>query len=148
MNISRHLRPKEASFDLTPMVDVIFLLIIFFTLTSQFTSTTHTPLDLPEERGEPDAPKETHELVIDLDRDGNVKVLGQSYDLATLGTFLAGREFAVEGQTVEEGVEQPVDVVIRADRACTTASLNALAEVLMRVGVRRWSLATSHEGGA
>lgn len=147
MNISRHKRQKEASFDLTPMIDVIFLLIIFFTLTSQFSSTQRTPMDLPREHGEPDAPRQSVELVIDLDRDGGVTVVGKSYDLATLGTFLAGREFALEGQTPEAGLEQPVDVVIRADRHCSTASLNALADVLLRVGVRRWSLATSAEAG-
>ncbi len=158
MNLNRHHRQKEASFDLTPMVDVIFLLIIFFTLTSQFSSTQRTPMDLPREEGEPDAPRQTTQLVIDLDQHGGVSLLGQSYDLATLGTVLAGRQFAVEGQTAPAGnssgggsgdpsVEQPVDVVIRADRRCSTANLNALAQVLLRVGVRRWSLATSSDGG-
>lgn len=147
MNITRHHRPKEASFDLTPMIDVIFLLIIFFTLTSQFSSTHRTPMDLPREQGEPDAPKEATQLVIDMDQFGAVTLLGQAYDLQTLGTVLAGRSFAVEGQTPDDAVEQPVDVVIRADRRCSTAKLNALAQVLLQVGVRRWSLATSSDGG-
>ncbi len=147
MNLSRHTRSKEASFDLTPMIDVIFLLIIFFTLTSQFSSTQRTPMDLPREQGEPDVPKQSTQLVIDMDQFGGVSLLGQTYDLATLGTVLAGRQFVVEGQTPEAGLEQPVDVVIRADRRCSTASLNALAQVLLRVGVRRWSLATSADGG-
>lgn len=152
MNLNRHHHQKDASFDLTPMIDVIFLLIIFFTLTSQFSSTQRTPMDLPREEGEPEASKQSTQLVIDLDQSGEVTLLGQSYDLATLGTVLAGRQFAVEGQTPpaegEAGsVEQPVDVVIRADRRCSTANLNALAQVLLRVGVRRWSLATSSEGG-
>lgn len=159
MNLTRHNRQKEASFDLTPMIDVIFLLIIFFTLTSQFSSTQRTPMDLPREEGEPDAPKQTTQLVIDLDEHGGVTLLGQSYDLATLGTVLAGRQFAVEGgeatgsaeldsgDPTDPSVQQPVDVVIRADRRCSTANLNALAQVLLRVGVRRWSLATSSEGG-
>lgn len=151
MNLSRHQRLKEASFDLTPMIDVIFLLIIFFTLTSQFSSTQRTPMDLPKEHGEPDAPKQSTQLVIDMDQHGGVSLLGQSYDLATLGTVLAGRQFVVEGQapdpSADPSLEQPVDVVIRADRRCSTASLNSLAQVLLRVGVRRWSLATSAEGG-
>lgn len=130
------------------MIDVMFLLLVFFTLTSQFSSTQRTPMDLPRESGESDAERVSAQLVVDLDRDGVVRVLGQVYDLPTLAVLLAGREFVVEGAGPEDGPSQPVDVVIRADRRCSTASLNALAEVLIRAGVRRWSLATSAPGGA
>ena len=138
-------RQKEASFDLTPMIDVILLLIIFFTFTAQFSSTQRTPMDLPRERGE-EAPRASTEMVIDLDANGRVKVLGHEYDLETLATLLAGREFVVEGAGPDaSGLAQPVEVVIRAHRDCTTANLNALAQVLLRAGVRKWSLATSAE---
>lgn len=148
MKLSGRNRQKEASFDLTPMIDVLLLLIVFFTLTSQFSSTQRTPMDLPRERGEPDPSKASTELFIDLDRDGGVMVLGQPYDLGTLQTLLAGREFAVEHPDDPDAAMQPVEVVIRADRNCSTANLNAVAQVLLRVGVRRWSLATSAEGGS
>ena len=38
--------------DLTPMVDVVFLLIVFFILVSQLTRTERTPIELPELPGE------------------------------------------------------------------------------------------------
>jgi len=38
--------------DLTPMVDVVFLLIVFFVLVSQLTRTERTPIELPELPGE------------------------------------------------------------------------------------------------
>ncbi|MFN7440054.1 MAG: ExbD/TolR family protein, partial [Phycisphaerales bacterium] len=40
----------EAGFDLTAMIDIVLLLIIFFTLTSQFVQTLQRPMPLPAER--------------------------------------------------------------------------------------------------
>ena len=100
------------------MIDVMFLLLVFFTLTSQFSSTQRTPMDLPRESGETDAERVSAQLVVDLDRDGVVRVLGQVYDLrrwrAAGGPRVRGR-----GAGPEDGPSQPVDVVIRADRRCS-----------------------------
>jgi len=48
--MSRARRSRERSFaaaDLTPMVDVVFLLIVFFILVSQLTRTERAPIALP-----------------------------------------------------------------------------------------------------
>jgi biopolymer transport protein ExbD len=49
------LRPKQvredATFDLTAMIDVVLLLIIFFMLTSQFAATDRAAVELPAQKG-------------------------------------------------------------------------------------------------
>src|ERR1043165_299487 len=82
--------PSEASFDLTPMIDVILLLIIFFTLTSQFATTQQRPMDLPKEKGEKSPEKASASLVIDLDKDGTYSVLGSPAELQGLVTMVQG----------------------------------------------------------
>jgi biopolymer transport protein ExbD len=132
--------PQTASFDLTPMIDVVLLLIIFFTLTSQFAKTQQAPMDLPREKGEKAPPDKPASLVIDLNREGKFSVLGTEADLPSVTRM-------VEGEVLRAGDSEQLDLVIRAHRECPAVFLNRLAESLAKIGVRNWKLATAGEGG-
>ncbi len=43
-----HYQHHEVRFNMAPLIDVVFLLIIFFTLVSTFASAENVPLDLPQ----------------------------------------------------------------------------------------------------
>lgn len=45
----------EVSVNLTPLIDVVFLLLIFFMVSTTFTKETHLSIDLPEATGEASA---------------------------------------------------------------------------------------------
>jgi len=137
MKFGRARNPEEASFDLTPMIDVILLLIIFFTLTSQFAKTQQSPMDLPKEKGEKERTAAPASLVIDLSKDGAFSVLGTPTDLQSLVKM-------VQGEVLRLGTG--LELVIRADRLCPAAHLNRLAEALAAAGVRDWKLATAGDG--
>jgi biopolymer transport protein ExbD len=137
MRFGRARIPEEATFDLTPMIDVILLLIIFFTLTSQFAKTQQSPMDLPKEKGEKDKGAAPSSIVIDLAKDGTFSVLGSPAELPDLVSM-------VRGEVARLG--SGLDLVIRADRACPAAHLNRLAEALASAGVRDWRLATAGDG--
>lgn len=138
MRFGRARLAREATFDLTPMIDVVLLLIIFFTMTSQFAKTQQSPMDLPREKGEKSGVEKPAELVIDLRKDGSLSVLGMPTDLGKLTRM-------VEGEVLRAG--DKLDLVVRADRSCAAAHLNRLADALAGIGVRNWKLATSAEGG-
>ena len=54
--------------NLTPLIDVVFLLLIFFMVSTTFTRETHLSLDLPEASGErAEAQPEQLEIVISAD---------------------------------------------------------------------------------
>lgn len=137
-----HAREREdASFDLTPMIDVVLLLIIFFMLSSQFANISLRPMDLPREAGVDAPPPDARAaIVIDMDRDGALSVLGQPTTLDDLPGVVAGRDASptLLAQTT---------ITVRADRACSAAHLNRLAETLVGLGARNWRLATSGERG-
>ncbi len=49
-------RPRPASqvdVNLTPLIDVVFLLLIFFMVSTTFTKETHLDIDLPEASAKP-----------------------------------------------------------------------------------------------
>jgi biopolymer transport protein ExbD len=130
----------EAHFDITAMVDVVLLLIIFFSFTAQFSRSLATPMDLPAEKGLPPAPSgATHSVTIDLTREGAVRVMGRDVDQARLAQMLAR-------DVRQAGGGDNLEVIIRADRGCRASHLNSLAGVLTAVGVKTWKLATAEEG--
>lgn len=141
MRFARPTHDNEAEFDLTAMIDVVMLLVIFFAFTAQFTRTLATPLDLPREAGQPSAASAApRSVVVDLTRDGKTVIMGKSVDTDWLVQTIA-RDIRLAG-----GADR-IDVVVRADRRCSAAHLNTLAAGLSRAGVRTWKLATAQEGG-
>ncbi|MDX1633038.1 MAG: biopolymer transporter ExbD [Marinobacter sp.] len=46
-------RSQEVGVDLTPLIDVVFLLLIFFMVSTTFTRESHLQVDLPEASGQP-----------------------------------------------------------------------------------------------
>ena len=49
----RRQQAAEVGVNLTPLIDVVFLLLIFFMVSTTFTRETQLTLDLPEANGEP-----------------------------------------------------------------------------------------------
>lgn len=137
------LRPPKprgiAGFDVTPMVDVAMLLIIFFMMTSQFAQAVRRPMDLPKERGgETETPKRDL-MLIDLLGPDRYSIFGQQMDLPGL----LGRVGAEMKRT--GGPEGRLELVIRADQRSPSAELNRLASALTKMGIRTWRLATAGE---
>ncbi len=69
---------EDESINLTPLIDVVFLLLIFFMVSTTFTKETHLEIDLPEASVEP--VEVTTSEVIDLvvQANGNYVVNGKA----------------------------------------------------------------------
>jgi biopolymer transport protein ExbD len=138
----RTTHPKEVTFDLTNMIDVVLLLIIFFMLTAQFAKSVQSEMDLPKESGDAADSVGEAAVVIDMDRAGQMAMLGAKVDLNEVTRTVRA--------ALDKAGSSPLglDLVIRADRACPAAHLNRLAEALAGMGVRTWKLATQSEGSS
>ena len=134
MKFGRPRLASEATFDLTPMIDVVLLLIIFFTLTAQFAKTQLEAIDLPKEKGVKAEGMQQSTIFIDMRADGRISVLGMPTEVSAVAKM-------VEGEARRLG--DALDLVIRAERACPSQFLNKLAIALAAAGVRNWKLATS-----
>ena len=96
---------REARIDLSPLIDVVFQLLIFFVITTTFLTDTGIPLDLPEaESGEQRSTAE--DLSIRVSADGGIRFRGVIVSLADL-----------ERQIQDAVAESPTGVVtIYGDR--------------------------------
>lgn len=131
----RNNHDEDASFDLTPMIDVVMLLIVFFTLTAQFSGRETAALDLPRTVGDPTIAKDAAVVFVDVDREGKLSSLGQPLDFAEI----------VRQATPAPGAKAGVDVVVRVDRTAPAKHVNDLAKRLRAAGITRWKFATSGE---
>ncbi len=72
----RRQRLDDVSVNLTPLIDVVFLLLIFFMVSTTFTRETQLSVDLPEAQGQvKEAQSEQIEILID--ENGRYRVNGQ-----------------------------------------------------------------------
>ena len=71
----RQLRRPEVSINLTPLIDVVFLLLIFFMVSTSFSELTQLVVDLPEAAGTPASADSTVLLVVDVQ--GNMTLDGE-----------------------------------------------------------------------
>ncbi len=127
--------------DLTPMIDVVFQLIIFFMFTSQFGELRRTDIDLPKEQGEEETEKQQASMIIDLTLDGQYLFESKPMSLIEIERIAAtGVASQPEGE--------PFDVLVRPDRNAPAVYLDRLLMRLSGVGVRRWKLATVDQEGA
>lgn len=126
--------------DLTPMIDVVMQLLIFFMFASQFVSAMRSPVDLPKVPGEQADRPDGGQLVIDVRSDGSYVVNSEIVSLDALRVLLA--EEAKLGVD-EQGRRR--DVLVRADRSGSAAAVNALAREAARAGITSWRLGTAGE---
>lgn len=74
----RRQKNEDENINLTPLIDVVFLLLIFFMVSTTFTKETHLEIDLPEASVEP--VEVTHSQAIDvaIKANGNYVINGQA----------------------------------------------------------------------
>ncbi len=74
MNFRQHVN-SEVSVNLTPLIDVVFLLLIFFMVSTSFTKETHLKIDLPEAVAEP-AKEVEQRIEVVINSEGNYALNG------------------------------------------------------------------------
>jgi len=56
-------RSQQVAMDLTPLIDVVFLLLIFFMVSTTFTRESHLQVELPQASGNPAPPAEVEQII-------------------------------------------------------------------------------------
>ncbi|MCV6625931.1 MAG: biopolymer transporter ExbD [Cellvibrionaceae bacterium] len=72
----RRQRAEEDAVNLTPLIDVVFLLLIFFMVSTTFTKETHLTVTLPESNGAPQ-PQVQDPLIVVIGADGSYGINGK-----------------------------------------------------------------------
>jgi biopolymer transport protein ExbD len=142
VRLSSRTRADEATFDLTPMIDVVMLLIVFFTLTSQFKDALPTKVELPSEVGQALSDNAASTIHLELARDGTLTSHGNPVKLEEVLAELPG------GSSVNAA--ERAELILRADRLCPIGEVNRVAKAIAAAGVKRMKIVTSGQpaGGA
>ncbi len=119
------------------MIDVVFLLIIFFMTTAQVAQLTRTEIDLPLERGEQRGTPDEAGLVINITGEGEIIVASRTIDLVELEEIVRG-ELSKDPQNPAHQLK----LLLRADRNAAAVHLNRVVALLESMGVGTARLAT------
>ncbi|GBU26178.1 biopolymer transporter ExbD [Fibrobacteria bacterium R8-3-H12] len=79
---------KEATIDIGPLMDMVFILLIFFVVTSTFTRDTGVEVTKPQAQTASQLEKEN--ILIAITRDGTIHIDDRQVDLAWLSDILKG----------------------------------------------------------
>ena len=129
-------RPRnEVSIELTPLIDVVFLLLIFFMVSTTFIRETQLELELPEASGDLQQPEE-QSIVITIAEDGTYAVNDQALVNSQLATLMrALREQIGEGDASRQ-------LIITADANSTHQAVVRAMDAAGRLGLTRLSITT------
>ena len=124
----------EPSINLTPLIDVVFLLLIFFMVTTTFTRETRLQVNLPEAEAEI-LSTQSERLEIVVSRDGSFALNGQ--------TLVNGRvETLLRGLGLESDGNLDLPVIILADSQASHQSVVTAMDAIGQAGFARLSIAT------
>jgi biopolymer transport protein ExbD len=120
----------EAAIDLTPMLDVVFIMLIFFIVTASFIKEAGVEVNRPE--ASTSNPKENVNILIAITGNDEVWMDGRRIDIR-----------AVRANVERLHAENPKGaVVIQADNTSTTETVVAVLDASREAGVFDVSLAT------
>ena len=133
MNFGSH-RREEVSVNLTPLIDVVFLLLIFFMVSTTFTKATQLTIDLPEATGEPsETPDKQIEVLVD--EAGRYRINGQPLVDNHVRTLQAAIYEVSAGDTT-------LSMVISADAQASHQSVVRAMDAAGQMGFVHLSIAT------
>lgn len=132
-------RRSPLTFNITPLIDVVFLLIIFFLVASHFVkSETSQAVELPiAKSGQTETQDKTYRLTVTIDDQGQYFVSGQP--LSEAAAFQRITELASDAKAASEEPQ----VRIRPDRFGTHAPFRKLYEHCASEGIRRIQFAVT-----
>jgi biopolymer transport protein ExbD len=83
----------EAAIDMTPMLDIVFIMLIFFIVTTSFVKEKGLEVSRPKDSKTPPPPSIVKSLSIRVEEDGTIVVNGRQVDIrrveASIQSFLA-----------------------------------------------------------
>lgn len=133
MKLSKRKRSTLISMNVTPMIDVVFLLIIFFMTVSQVSKINKERLELPKMKGTRDQVPSI--LTINVSRDGQVLVSGREVSVARL-VLLVADELRRLGDKPHR-----LTIVVRADERGSSKTVNRIVTALAGLELTRIRIA-------
>jgi len=124
-------RPNKpaVAINIAPLVDVVFLLVIFFAVSTTFLETAGLKLELPKSRST--APQEVQDLTVFLGADGQVSFDGEAVERDALAGLLGA----------ELDLRESKNVVLQADAGSRHGDVVEIMDIIQESGAEKMKIA-------
>lgn len=132
-----NLKPKrndELDLNLTPLIDVVFLLLIFFMVSTTFEKTARLKVDLPQATAEAEQ-QPAEKIILGIDVEGRYYI----NDRQLVNTQLKTLKIALSKVA---GDNRDMPVVLRADAKTPHQAVVTAMDAASQVGLTRLSIST------
>jgi biopolymer transport protein ExbD len=120
---------RETNIDVAPLLDMVFILLIFFIVTSTFTRETGVEVSKPQAQTASQLEKEN--ILIAITRDGTIHIDERQVDMAGLSDVLK--------RILAKNPER--EAVLIADKDAMTGKLVSVIDACTLAGVKKVSIA-------
>ncbi len=125
----------EAEINITPMLDIVFIMLIFFIVTTSFVKEKGLEVSRPSNSPPKEIVKKKGPIVVKIDANGNVSMKGRMLERR-----------AVEANLEREKAEKPDSpLIIAAHPDADTEALVVILDAAEAVGVASVSVATTRK---
>ena len=118
--------------DLTPMIDVVFLLLIFFMISTTFIERPGVSINLPE-GGTQQVPADKKEIQVYLTEDGEIYLQSEPVTLSALNVYL---------ENLDRDTINDMTFLLMADKSARHGWVIEVMEAARRNGFVRLAIAT------
>jgi len=137
----QHHTLEDPTVDLTSLIDVVFLLLLFFMVSTTFEHTALLKVDLPEASAVDDREAVPESLELVIDDEGRMYLNDQRLVDSEARTIRAAIEQAV-------GDARTLPLVLRADRMTPHHHVVTAMDVAAQMGFSNLSIATDRSSGS
>ena len=134
MQFRSQVQEEETSVNLTPLIDVVFLLLIFFMVSTTFDNTSELKIELPEASATNSGEKD--KLTIMIDPQGFYYLNGKRLQNQSAELLLLELHRLI-------GNNKEMPVVIQSDAKSPVQSLVTAMDTVGQMGLTRLSIATT-----
>ena len=136
MNLRGSKKRSDLLIDLTPMIDVVFLMLIFFMVSTSFTANNSLKLELPQTKAHTPN-KEQEQVTVSIDSDGKLYVQEERIEDGDLRRRILN---------VSKG-DPNMRVVLRADAEAKHKRIVYVLDTVRELGMGKVGIATMPVGG-
>ncbi len=133
MKFKRSVR-EELAINITPLIDVVFLLLIFFMVTTTFSRETRLLVNLPEADAQL-IERQPAQIEITVAREGSYAINGRALVNNRIETLMRGLE-------LESGGDSGLPILLIADAEATHQSVVTAMDAIGQSGFTQLSIAT------
>ncbi|MEX0876415.1 MAG: biopolymer transporter ExbD [Phycisphaerales bacterium] len=123
---------SSARVNVTPMIDVVMVLIVFYLLVGQLALDRRAAINLPQTRTGAEDSQQTDPIVVGVTLDGTSTLNGRPIDPDRLGNQITGMLSAAPGTPIR----------VRADRRAPYSAVRPVLDDLRALGIGEVQLVT------